>query len=192
MWLYERCRKEWKEESPTDLEALSHGKLQSDAMNEEAFRSLINPDAPEFANPVSMVEAIKEYCQRHNEPVPDSRARICRCIFDSLALRYGECFRSLSNFAPFKLETLHIIGGGSLNQYLNQMTANACGVTVLAGPQEATAIGNIMLQAKANGVVNSIKDMRKMIAESIQLECFEPQNTDVWARAYERYKEITQ
>ena len=192
MWLYERCRKEWKEESPTDTEALSHGKLQSDAMNEEAFRSLINPDAPEFANPVSMVEAIKEYCQRHNEPVPDSRARICRCIFDSLALRYGECFRSLSNFAPFKLETLHIIGGGSLNRYLNQMTANACGVTVLAGPQEATAIGNIMLQAKANGVVNSIKDMRKMIAESIQLECFEPQNTDVWARAYERYKEITQ
>lgn len=192
MWLYERCRKEWKEENPSDADVLEHGKLQADAMKEEAFRSLINPDAQEFANPVSMVEAIKDYCKRHNEPIPDSKAQICRCIFDSLALRYGECFRSLGSFAPFKIETLHIIGGGSLNRYLNQMTANACGVTVLAGPQEATAIGNIMLQAKARGRVNGMADMRKVIAESIQLERFEPQNTELWARAYEKYQQITQ
>ena len=192
MWLYERCRKEWKEENPSDADVLEHGKLQADAMKEEAFRSLINPDAQEFANPVSMVEAIKDYCKHHNEPIPDSKAQICRCIFDSLALRYGECFRSLSSFAPFKIETLHIIGGGSLNRYLNQMTANACGVTVLAGPQEATAIGNIMLQAKARGRVNGMADMRKVIAESIQLERFEPQNTELWARAYEKYQQITQ
>lgn len=119
------------------------------------------------------------------------RAEICRCIFDSLALRYRQVFGWLKDFADFDIDTLHIIGGGSLNAYLNQFTANSCGVTVLAGPQEATAIGNIMMQAKAAGVVESVWQMRKIIAESIDLRRFEPQNSADWDKAYDKFLSIT-
>ena len=93
--------------------------------------------------------------------------------------------------APFPIEVLHIIGGGSLNGYLNQFTANALGVEVLAGPQEGTAIGNIMLQAKAAGDVSDIWEMRKIIADSISMKAFHPTDKELWDKAYERYLEIT-
>ena len=138
-----------------------------------------------------MIKAIGDYCRSHGEAVPTTRAEICRCIFDSLALRYRQVFGWLKDFADFDIDTLHIIGGGSLNAYLNQFTANSCGVTVLAGPQEATAIGNIMMQAKAAGVVESIWQMRKTIAESIDLRRFEPQNSADWDKAYDKFLSIT-
>ena len=140
MWIYERCRKEWK-----DAEGMGHAELQSAAMECEPFRSLINPDDPIFANPASMVDAITTYCEKTNQPIPQGYAQTCRCIFDSLALRYRQVFAWLKEFADFDINVLHIIGGGSKNEYLDQFTANSCGVTVLAGPQEGTAIGNIML-----------------------------------------------
>ena len=99
-------------------------------------------------------------------------------------------FEWLQEFASFPIETLHIIGGGSLNNYLNQFTANSCGVEVLAGPQEGTAIGNIMLQAKAAGEVKDIWEMRRIIADSIELKHFEPKDQSVWDEAYARYLEI--
>ena len=122
--------------------------------------------------------------------MPDTPAEICRTIFDSLALRYRQVFQWLQEFAPFKLEVLHIIGGGSLNKYLNQFTANATGATVLAGPQEGTAIGNIMLQAKAAGIVKDIWEMRQIIANSIDMVKYEPQDKDVWDAAYVKYQNI--
>jgi rhamnulokinase len=187
MWLYERCRKEW----PEEVRRLSHPELQGSAMQVEAFRSIINPDDDLFANPTSMIEAIQQYCRETSQPVPETPAEICRCIFDSLALRYKQVFQWLKEFADFNLNVLHIIGGGSLNKYLNQFTSNATGVTVLAGPQEGTAIGNIMLQAKAQGLVKDIWQMREIIAKSIELVKFEPQNQAAWDAAYEKYLEIT-
>ena len=187
MWLYERCRKEW----PEEVRKLSHPELQSSAMQVEAFRSIINPDDPVFANPTSMIDAIRTYCRKTNQVVPETPAEICRCIFDSLALRYRQVFQWMQEFAPFKLEILHIIGGGSLNKYLNQFTANSTGATVLAGPQEGTAIGNIMLQAKACGLVNDIWEMRKIIANSLELVKYEPEDKDAWDAAYDKYLRIT-
>ena len=160
-------------------------------MKVEAFRSLINPDDPTFANPSSMVEAIQQYCRRTSQPVPETPAEICRCIFDSLALRYRQVFTWLQEFAPFPLEVLHIIGGGSLNKYLNQFTANSTGATVLAGPQEGTALGNIMMQAQSAGLVNDIWQMRQIIANSIDLVRYEPKDKELWDKAYEKYLEIT-
>ena len=128
MWLYERCRKEW----PAEVQKMSHPELQGSAMNVEAFRSIINPDDALFANPSSMIGAIQQYCRETDQPVPETPAEICRCIFDSLALRYKQVFGYLEEMASFPIEVLHIIGGGSLNKYLNQFTANATGVTVLA------------------------------------------------------------
>ena len=185
MWIYERCRKEWK-----DAEGLGHAELQSAAMECEPFRSLINPDDPIFANPASMVDAITTYCEKTNQPIPQGYAQTCRCIFDSLALRYRQVFAWLKEFADFDINVLHIIGGGSKNEYLDQFTANSCGVTVLAGPQEGTAIGNIMLQAKAAGMVGDIWEMRRIIADSLELKRFEPQDKEIWDAAYEKYLDI--
>ena len=184
MWLYERCRKEWTN-APK-----SHSELQAEAIKVKPFQSLINPDDPTFANPASMVEAIQDYCRNTGQHVPQGYAEICRCIFDSLALRYRQVFTWLKEFASFPIEKLHIIGGGSLNAYLNQFTANSTGVEVLAGPQEGTAIGNIMLQAKACGAVGDIWEMRKIIAQSIEMKHFVPQDKQLWDEAYNHYLEV--
>ena len=184
MWLYERCRKEW-----TDAPK-SHPELQAEAMKQPAFQSIIYPDDPMFANPVSMVDAIQEYCRKTDQHVPQGYAEICRCIFDSLALRYRQVFEYLKEMAGFPIEVLHIIGGGSLNNYLNQFTSNSCGVKVLAGPQEGTALGNIMVQAKAAGEVADLWDMRRVIANSLELKEFDPTDREEWNKAYEKYLEI--
>ena len=188
MWIYERCRKEW----PEEVRKLSHPELQGSAMQVEAFRSIINPDDAQFANPDSMINAIQQYCRKTNQPVPETPAEICRCIFDSLALRYKQVFQWMQEFAPFKLEVLHIIGGGSLNKYLNQFTANATGATVLAGPQECTAIGNIMMQAKAAHLVKDIWEMRQIIADSVDLVKYEPTDKAVWDQAFDKYLKISE
>ena len=123
--------------------------------------------------------------------MPETPAEICRCIFDSLALRYRQVCTWLQEFAPFRLDVLHIIGGGSLNKYLNQFTANSTGATVLAGPQECTAIGNIMLQAKAARLVTDIWQMRAIIANSIELVKYEPQDMAQWDAAYDKYLSLS-
>jgi rhamnulokinase len=192
MWLYERCRLEWATSVQYKFAAaMSHPELQGTAMKVEAFRSIINPDDQLFAAPSSMIEAIQQYCRQTNQPIPQTPAEICRCIFDSLALRYRQVYLWLQEFAPFNIDVLHIIGGGSLNKYLNQFTANATGATVLAGPQEGTAIGNIMLQAKAAGLVKDIWEMRRLIANSLDLVRYEPEDQTLWRLAYERYLKIT-
>ena len=188
MWLYERCRKEW----PEEVRQLSHPELQGSAMLVEAFRSIINPDDKAFANPPSMIEAIQQYCRETKQAVPETPAEICRCIFDSLALRYRQVFGWLKEFADFNLTVLHVIGGGSLNKYLTQFTADACGVEVLAGPQECTAIGNMMLQAKASGDVSDIWAMRQIIANSVEMVPYHPAGDKAaWDKAYEKYLIIT-
>lgn len=186
MWIYERCRKEWP-----DSERKGHTEMLEAARACEAFRSIIDPDDAAFVNPDSMVVAINAYCERTAQSAPRTPAEYCRCIFDSLALRYRQVFGWLREFSDVDLDVLHIIGGGSKNELLNQFTANACGVTVLAGPQEGTAIGNIMLQTKAGGDVTDIWQMRSIIARSVELKRFEPQDADIWDVAYQRYLAIT-
>ena len=156
-------------------------------MRHPAFQYFINPDDKAFANPPSMVDAIQNYCRETGQKVPEGYAEICRCIFESLAMRYRQVFDYLKEMASFPIEVLHIIGGGSLNNYLNQFTSNSLGVKVLAGPQEGTALGNIMLQAKASGEVKDIWEMRRIIANSLELKEFLPQDKQLWNEVYERY-----
>lgn len=185
MWLLERCRKEWDA-----TQNYSYPELIEAALAVPAFRSLINPDAPCFANPSSMIEAIRHYCLETNQPVPETYGEITRCIFDSLALRYKQVFGYLQDMAPFNIEKLHIIGGGSKNNQLNQFTCNAVGVPVVAGPSEGTAIGNIMLQAKANGLVKDIAEMRQLISTSIETAQFTPEQPEAWEEAYQKYLSV--
>lgn len=182
MWLLERCRKEWEATNN-----YSYTELIDAALAVPAFRSIINPDAPCFANPSSMVEAIRMYCEKTGQSKPETYGELTRCIFDSLALRYRQVFGYLQSMAPFCIDRLHVIGGGSRNNLLNQFTCNAVGVPVTAGPSEGTALGNIMLQAKAFGLVSTMQEMRDMIASSIELAEFLPTDADEWAAAYEKY-----
>jgi len=184
LWLLERCRKEWTD-APADV-----NQVNADAMQAEPFRSLINPDDPRFANPTSMVEAIRNYCKETGQPIPEDYRQMARCIFESLALRYRQVLGYLRELAPFPIERLHVIGGGSCNIHLMQMAANSIGIPVLTGPVEGTAIGNIMLQAKAAGLVRDRFEMRRIIAGSLDMKTYLPQDKDLWDKAYERFKEV--
>ncbi len=123
--------------------------------------------------------------------MPETKAAITRCIFESLALRYRQVLESLNKFAPAPISILHVIGGGSKNAMLNQFTSNALGIPVAAGPMEATAIGNIMIQAKAAGLYKGISDMRQSIQQSVELNWFEPQNSEEWEVQYRRFEQLT-
>lgn len=183
MWLLERSRTEWEE--------MSYGDLIAQAQAAEPFRSLINPDAACFANPTSMIEAIKEYCRATEQAVPETVGETVRCIFESLALRYRQVVEMLGEFSPSPLEVMYVIGGGARNQMLNQYTANATGLTVKTGSSEATALGNVMMQAKWAGVVATIEQMREMIAQSLNEPlCFTPQESAQWDEAYAQYLKI--
>lgn len=185
MWLLERCRKEWTD-APADV-----NQINKDAMEAPAFQSFIFPDDPSFSNPSSMVEAIKTYCENTGQHVPQNYKEMARCIFESLAMRYRQVLGYLGDMAPFSIEKLHVIGGGSKNVYLMQMAANSIGMPVVTGPVEGTAIGNIMLQAKAAGLVSDMFEMRRIIADSIELATYLPQDTEAWNEAYMRYLEVT-
>ena len=164
MWLLEQCRKEWKAAGKD----YSYAELQDMALSEAAFAGRINPDDPCFAAPQSMTAAITEKIGRASD------AQIVSCIYHSLAARYKEVLGMLRRFAPFSIDKLHIIGGGSANALLNQWTADALGIPVLAGPTEATAIGNLMIQAKAAGLVADRWEMRRLVASAFPLKTFTP------------------
>lgn len=155
MWLLEQCRKVWKAAGKD----YSYAQLVDMARSEAAFAGRIAPDDSRFANPADMVKAIQDVIG------PATDAQIVSCIYHSLADRYGEVLTMLQAFAPFKIERLHIIGGGSANALLNKWTEDAIGIPVVAGPTEATAIGNIMMQAKAAGLVKDRWQMRSLIAQ---------------------------
>lgn len=171
MWLLEQCRKEWEREGKT----YSYPEIVTMAAEAASFTSLINPDDPSLANPPNMIEAIRKACEQSGQKVPVSDAELIRCIFCSLANRYKEMLAILSEMAPFPIECLHVIGGGSKNNLLNQFTANAIGIPVVAGPSEATAIGNCMIQAKAAGLLKDRWEMRKVIAKAFPVETFLPE-----------------
>lgn len=183
MWVLEQCRKEW------DLSGknYSYPEIVEMAMNAEPFQSYIQPDDPSFANPPSMLEAIDAFCERTGQVKPKNDAQVIRLIFESLALRYRQVLDDLDRIATHPIERLHIIGGGSKNRLLNQFTANAIHRKVVAGPSEATAIGNVMIQAMATGAVSSLQEMRAIIHASIETEEFLPQDAEVWEQAYQKF-----
>ena len=186
LWLLERCREEWSGEEARDVAALSA------LCTASHYDGLINPDAPCFASPVSMTQAIADYCRRTGQPVPQSVADHVRCIFRSLALRYRQVTGWLREVSPFPIERLHVIGGGSQNPYLMQYTADATGLPVVCGPVEGTALGNTLVQVRASGGVDTLRDMRRLSAASVELKRYTPSASDEWERAYERFLAVQQ
>lgn len=168
LWLFEQSRKEFKDvpESVGELVALCE---------ESTYAGLINPDAPCFAAPASMTAAIRKYCLSTGQAVPETPADYCRCIFRSLANRYREIVDILQGMCDFPIRKLHVIGGGSQNKYLMQYAADALSMPVVCGPVEGTALGNVLMQLKASGVVETLGQMRKISAASVELVTYTPE-----------------
>lgn len=167
LWIFEQCRPEFKN-VPSEIGPLT-------ALCETTrFGSIINPDDPAFAHPASMCKAIDEYCERTGQIAPRTPAEYIRCIYKSLAHRYTAIIDILQGMSPNKIKCLHVIGGGSLNKYLMQMTADELQMPVICGPTEGTALGNVLLQIKAQGLVGSLPEMRKIVANSVELKVYNP------------------
>lgn len=161
MWLLEQCLAKWKGEGRT----YSYDEVREMAASSSPAGFVIDPDAQEFASPTDMPDAIRRWCVSHGYATPTDDASLVRLIYDSLASKYAETFRALEKIAGHPIEVLHIIGGGSRNTLLNQMTADACGVKVIAGPAEGTALGNVMVQAGLS---------REQIAGNIEIKTYTP------------------
>ncbi len=168
MWLLEQSRKVWAKQGRT----YTYPEIEAMANAAESYAGIIDPDAPELANPADMVEAISQLLWNSNQPIPVNDAEVVRCIYCSLAAKYREVLEILRNQASFTIDTLHVIGGGSANDTMSRLTAQATGVKVIAGPVEATAIGNLMMQAKAAGLVKDRWEMREIISREFKVKTF--------------------
>jgi len=178
LWLLQQCRKEW---------GADYGELIAAAEQAAPFRTLVYPDSPEFLNPPSMTEAIAAFCQRNGQRPPTSPAEYTRAILESLALRYRMVLEELRRVSPQPINRLHLIGGGARNRTLCQFAADATGLPVLAGPVEATAIGNLLTQGIAAGAVKSVAEMRRIVAQSFAIEQYQPRAREAWESAYRHF-----
>jgi rhamnulokinase len=189
LWLLQACRQSWAA-SGHDLR---YETLLAGAADEPiAFRSLFDPDHRGFFQPPDMVAAIGDYCRQTGQPVPGSPAAFARAILESLAFKYRVVLQSLEELTGKRFEEIRIVGGGARNRLLNQFTADATGRTVVAGPIEATALGNIAMQMLATGAVSSLDEARTIIERSFPVERFEPVAAELWDTHYARFLEYVE
>jgi len=185
LWLVQQCRKAWE-----GARALSYEELTRLAAKAPAFRALIDPDDPLFLNPPDMPEAIRAYCRKTGQAPPDSEASMVRSILESLALKYRLVIDQMEEVVGHPIARIHIIGGGSQNRLLCRFTADATGRPVSAGPAEATAVGNILVQALALKAVGSHEEMRTVVRNSFEPVEYEPRQDSAWRDAYDRFRTI--
>lgn len=186
LWLLQSVRRVWMKEGTE----ISYSEITKMAESEKPFQFLINPDDSLFLNPPDMVSAIKEYCKKTNQKIPETKGEIARCILESLAFRYKEVFENLEKIIGRKIKILHIVGGGAQNTLLSQFTANVLGIPVMTGPIEATAMGNIMIQAIARGAIKDLSHGRNIIKNSFEPIIYYPKDIEIWEKEYKRYKEV--
>jgi len=186
LWILQECRRAWREEG----KQFSWDDLVRMAGQAPKLGSLIDPDDPRFVAPKNMPAAIVEHCQKVGETPPDSEGEFVRCALESLAMRYRLVVNWLEELIGGRLEVIHIVGGGSQNELLCQMAADATGRRVLAGPAEATAIGNLAMQAVAAGEVSGIAQARELIGRSIKPAEYAPRDTAPWDEAFARFERI--
>ncbi len=186
LWLLQACRRDW---ASAGLD-LTYDALASGAAGAAPFGAVVDPDDPAFLNPPQMTAAIAEYCRRTGQPPPETPAAFARTIFESLALKYRLVIEWLEEITGQTIRTIRVIGGGAQNVLLNQLTADATGRTVLAGPVEATALGNIAMQMLATGHVATLAEAREIIDRSFPAGRFHPIDTDRWERHYRRFREV--
>jgi rhamnulokinase len=184
LWLLQQSKVTWEAQG----ERYDYSQLTNLAAQAEPFAALVDPDDASFLAPGDMPARIRAWCLAHNQPAPESIGAVARCIFESLALKYRHVLSLLTGLTGQSVEAIHIVGGGSQNALLCQMTADATGKVVYAGPTEATALGNALVQLLALGEIGSVAEGRALIGESFPLARYEPQSTAVWTAHYERIR----
>jgi rhamnulokinase len=183
LWIVQECLRHWSGEAYS----YSWSDLVAAAAKAAPFKSLIDPDAPEFQAPRDMPRAIAHYCIATGQPAPQTEGEIARCAFESLSLNYRSVLDSLRALTGRSLGTIRVVGGGGLNAMLCQMTADACACEVVSGPAEASTLGNVMLQAVATGHLAGVREGREAIAESVECSRFSPHADHRWDEAYARF-----
>ncbi|NLM13360.1 MAG: rhamnulokinase [Epulopiscium sp.] len=168
----------------------SFAELVELAKKEEPFKYLINPNHPRFLNPQNMIEEIQNYCEETHQGKPETPGQISRCIYESLALQYNEVLGQLREITKEDINRIHIIGGGAQNKFLNQLCADATNCEVYAGPVEATALGNLMMQFIAIGELTSLEEARKVILNSFDVEKYVPNNIEGFRANWDRFKQL--
>ncbi len=186
LWLLQESRRIWAASG----QKLDYAELAGLASQAAPFQSLVNPADPRFTAPADMTEAIRAFCRETDQPPPKTPGGVTRCILESLALLYRKTVEELESVINRPVKILHIVGGGSRNRLLNQMTANAVQCPVVAGPAEATAAGNIAIQALAAGDLSDLAAIRKLVRESSELERYQPKQAAKWTAAADRFAQL--
>src|SRR5215469_387775 len=185
LWMLQSCRNCWSARGKKG----GYEELVGLAVHEPAFRHLVDPDDELFLRPKDMLAAIDQFCSNTHQPSPVSEGAYVRCIFESLAMKYRLTLRSLEKLCGQSIQEIRVVGGGSKNRLLNQFTANATGRRVLAGPAEATSLGNIAIQVLATGEASSLEEVRAVVDRSFRNEIFEPIDTDKWEPHFRRFEQ---
>ncbi len=184
LWIIQESRRQWKREGKD----YSYAFMEEEAKKAKPFQSLINPDDASFNTPGNMPEKIREFCRKTGQHVPETVGEVVRCIYESLALKYRYTVEGIQMLRGKKATAINVVGGGTKDKFLSQMTADACGLAVHAGPEEATAIGNLMMQCMAAGEIGSLSEARQVVADSFELKHYAPTNERAaWDDAYGRF-----
>lgn len=186
LWLAQQCRATWRAQGTE----YSYDQLTALAAEAEPFRAFIDPDDASFLPPGDMPARIREFCKRTNQPVPETVGQVMRTVYESLALKYRQSLNHQAETSGQAVNKLHIIGGGTKNKLLCQMTADAINRPVIAGPVEATALGNAVVQMISLGWIGNIGEAREIISRSFPMAHYEPENVQAWDDAYERFEKI--
>ena len=184
-WLVQELRRAWRVRDGREMEWEEMNRLCEQG---RPFAAFLDPDDHGFYNPQNMESAIVEYCRRTAQEPPTDRGTLLRCVYESLALKYRLVSEQIAEASRSPVSVIHIVGGGSRNTFLNQLTANACGRKVVAGPEEATAVGNAVAQAMALGIIRRPADARSMIQSAFPIREFLPRDPDTWEKAYVRFR----
>jgi len=182
LWLIQECRRDWIREGTK----YSWDEIVQHAKSAEPMRSIIDPDYGEFFAGGNMVKKIQKFCADTNQPIPKTVGQIARCIYESLALKYRWALERLEEIKGQPIETLNIVGGGIQNKLLNQMVADSINRTVITGPVEGAAIGNLLSQAMALGEIKDLAQLRQVVRNSEAVESYQPNHTQDWEAAYQK------
>lgn len=186
LWLIQESRRQWQRQG----EDYSYADLEREALAAEPFKCFIDPDAPEFVPHGNIPKRVQEFCEKTGQYVPQTVGEIMRCIYESLAMKYKLTFEKLCECTERDYPVIHVIGGGTKDTLLCQLTANSCNRTVKAGPIEATVMGNVAVQLMSADAVASISEARKIVAQSSELKTYLPEDVDKWEEAYGNFLAI--
>ncbi len=187
LWLIQESRRQFRREG----DDVGFDVLEKEALASEPFKCFINVDDPAFEPSGNLPRRVKEYCEKTGQYVPQTRGEVMRCIYQSLAMKYKYTFNALNNMGDKKYNSINILGGGIKDRLLCQMTSDACNVPVLAGPTEATVMGNIGVAFNALGEISDFAELRQIVSNSTEIKTYTPNDNDAWEEAYAAYLKAT-